>query len=120
MAWLSRDPEELRKHDADPFCMFSFTVCAMRDLIRLQADANDKKWFASIRKDLPILIVSGAEDPVGGYGKGIDEVMLRLAENGAKNVTKKLYPEMRHEILNEINYREVFEDIREWLDKTVG
>ena len=59
----------------------------------------------------PILIVSGAEDPVGGYGKGIDEVMLRLAENGAKNVTKKLYPEMRHEILNEFGRETVYADI---------
>ena len=111
MAWLTRDPDEIRKHDADKFCMFPFTVSAMHDLIRLQADANDKKWFASIRKDLPILIVSGAEDPVGGYGKGIDEVMLRLAENGAKNVTKKIYPEMRHEILNEFGRETVYADI---------
>ena len=110
-AWLSRDPEELRKHDEDPFCTFDFTVCAMHDLIRLQAIANHKKWFETIRKDLPILIVSGAEDPVGNYGKGIETVYRALIAEGVTDVSRKLYPDMRHEILNEFGRETVYQDI---------
>ncbi len=116
MAWLSRDPEELQKHDDDPFCTFDFTVCAMRDLIRLQAIANHKDWFASIRKDLPILIVSGAEDPVGNYGKGIETVYRALIAEGVTDVTRKLYHGMRHEILNEFDREIVYRDILAFLE----
>lgn len=114
-AWLSRDEEEIKKHDADPFCTFSFTVSAMNDLIRLQARANHKKWFSGIRKDLPILIVSGTDDPVGNYGKGIETIYRKLQKAGALHVKKILYPEMRHEILNEFGRETVFRDILSFL-----
>ncbi len=110
-AWLSRDEKEIEKHNADPFCTFFFTVSAMRDLIRLQSLVNQKSWYANIRKDLPILIVSGAEDPVGNYGKGVEEVYSSLIAEGVTDVTRKLYPGMRHEILNEIERETVYEDI---------
>lgn len=116
MAWLSRDPEELRKHDADPFCMFPFTVCAMRDLIRLQAIANRREWFETIRKNLPILIVSGAQDPVGNYGKGVEAVYRALITEGVTDVTRKLYPDMRHEILNEFDRETVYQDILNFIN----
>ncbi len=111
MAWLSRDEEELTKHDADKFCMFRFTVSAMHDLIALQAIANRPEWFASVRKDMPILIVSGAEDPVGNYGKGVETVYAKLIAEGVTDVTRTLYPDMRHEILNEFGREHAYEDI---------
>lgn len=116
MAWLSRDPEELRKHDEDPFCMFPFTVCAMGDLIRLQDIANRKEWFANIRKNLSILIVSGGEDPVGNYGKGVETVYRSLIAEGVTDVIRKVYPDMRHEILNEFDRETVFRDILSFLN----
>ncbi len=114
-AWLSRDENELKKHDADKYCMFSFTVSAMHDLIRLQALANSRDWFENIRKNLPILLISGAEDPVGAYGKGVETVYEKLLDEGVTDVTRKIYPDMRHEILNEFNRENVYSDILSFL-----
>jgi alpha-beta hydrolase superfamily lysophospholipase len=96
--------------------MFPFTVCAMRDLIRLQAIANKKEWFAKIRKNLSVLIVSGAEDPVGNYGKGVEAVYRALIAEGVTDVTRKLYPDMRHEILNEFDRETVYQDILNFIN----
>lgn len=119
-AWLSRDEKEIEKHDSDPLCMFRFTVSAMRDLIRLQSKTNRKDWYANIRKDIPILIVSGAEDPVGNYGKGVEEVYSSLLAEGITDITRKIYPDMRHEILNELNRKTVYEDILTFISLQVS
>jgi alpha-beta hydrolase superfamily lysophospholipase len=110
-AWLTRDEKEIEKHNADPLCMFRFTVSAMRDLIRLQSRANQKAWYANLPKDMPIFIVSGEEDPVGNYGKGVEEIHTSLLAEGILNVTRKIYPDMRHEILNELERQTVYQDI---------
>ena len=64
---------------------------------------------------LPILLVSGEEDPVGDYGKGVKSVAEGLRATGHVNVTTKLYPGCRHEVLNETNRQEVTEDLLEWI-----
>lgn len=120
MAWLSRDEKELQKHDADPFCTFRFTVSAMHDLIRLQSDANRQEWFENLRKDIPILIVSGTEDPVGNYGKGIETIYTRLIEEGVTDVVRILYPDMRHEILNEFDREKPYSDILSFLHSQIS
>lgn len=119
-AWLTHDEEMLTAHDADKYCMFKFTVSAMHDLVKLQKEANLKKWFRSVNKDMPIFIVSGDEDPVGGYGRGVKKVYERLSAAGVRDVTLKLYPGMRHEILNEVGRDEVESDILHWMDSKIN
>ena len=114
-AWISRDPDVLAKRDADPFCTFPFTVSAMHDLISLQSRCNKRSWYDGIRTDLPILLVSGEEDPVGNYGKGVEEVYEKLIAQGVTDVSRKLYPGMRHEILNELGKEEVYADLLDFL-----
>ena len=118
--WLSRDEEIVDRYVADPLCGFVASCGLMRDMIigirYVQTPAN----LANMKKYLPVLFIAGDADPVGPYGKGVEKAAKAFRKSGMVNVTVKLYPEARHEILNEINYREVFEDIREWLDKTVG
>ena len=118
--WLSRDEEIVDRYVADPSCGFVASCGLMRDMIigirYVQTPAN----LANMKKYLPVLFIAGDADPVGPYGKGVEKAAKAFRKSGMVNVTVKLYPEARHEILNEINYREVFEDIREWLDKTVG
>ena len=114
-AWLTRDEEELEKRDGDPFCEFSFTVAAMCDLILLQSLCNKRSWFGNIPRELPILLVAGDCDPVGNYGKGVEEVYRRLRAAGARNVSCKLYPGMRHEILKEIGKETVWKDMLDFL-----
>ncbi len=108
--WLSKERNNIAKYADDKYCNFSFTVSAMHDLITLIKVCNQKKWFAEIDKDMPILLISGSDDPVGNYGKGVTEVFDRLKGIGA-NATIKLYDDCRHEILNDTCREEVISDI---------
>lgn len=110
-AWLTRIAENREKYSADKFCTFKFTVSAMHDLISLNRKSNLPSWFSKISENhVPILLVSGDADPVGDYGKGVRTVCEKLRKNGA-SVTLKLYPEARHEILNDLCSDEVVADI---------
>ena len=113
--WLTRDTEIVDKYIADPYCGYLFTVQGMADLISANAASNLQSWYTAVPESLPILLVSGAEDPVGDYGKGVQSVADGLKATGHGNVTVKLYPGCRHEVLNEKNRQEVMEDLLEWI-----
>ncbi|MCQ2456243.1 MAG: lysophospholipase [Clostridia bacterium] len=113
--WLTHDREITEKYAADKFCTFGFTVSAMRDLLLLNKYANGDEWFEKISaeeggKKLPILLVSGEEDPVGDHSRGVKAVFEGLEKRGA-DVKMKLYPDGRHEILNDYMKDEVTSDI---------
>ena len=109
-AWITTDPEIRKKYREDPISQFRFSVSAMGDLIRLSKNANRPAWFKNLRCDLPILLISGADDPVGNYGKGVRRVYQRLERTGHA-AALKLYPGARHEILNDACRDEVIEDV---------
>lgn len=109
--WLTSDTEIIDKYMQDKLCTFHFTVSALHDLIKLNYMCNKKSWFENIRKDLPILLVAGAEDPVGGHGKGVNTVYKRLLKSGHGNVTLKLYKDCRHEIHNDVCKNDSAKDI---------
>lgn len=115
-AWLSRDPQVWEKYAADEKCSFSFSVSAYRDMLTAYTHVNRKAWAESLRKDLPVYIYSGSDDPVGNYGKGVMKVYAMLKEAGMQDVSCKLYPGGRHEMHNETNKEQVFEDLLNWLD----
>ncbi len=115
--WLTRDPQIVAKYNADPFCTFIFTVSAYHDFFTLLTDVMKKKDLDKIPAELPVLFISGAEDPVGGYAKGVEAACRQYKEAGIKDVEFKLYEGARHEILNETNREEVCDDILCWLDK---
>jgi alpha-beta hydrolase superfamily lysophospholipase len=77
-AWLTRDLSIINEYDGHPYSGFIFTVSAYRDLFRFLARSNSKSWFQSYPKGMPTLIMSGTEDPVGGYGKGVATVYKNL------------------------------------------
>lgn len=113
--WLSRDTEVIQKYMSDPQCMFLFTVCGYRDLISLQHYSNTPQWYKTLRSDMPMLLISGDEDPVGAYGKGVRDVYKKVKKSGVRDLTFKLYPGARHELLNESNADEVKGDILNWI-----
>ena len=113
LSWLTKDVEVRRLNVEDKFCGFRFTVSAMQDLVRLNRFCNTKKWFRNIDKSLPILLVSGTDDPVGEYGKGVETVYENLKASGAQ-VEMKLYENCRHEILNDTCREETTADIFEF------
>ena len=85
-------------------------------MITLIREASDKKNLENINKDLPILFISGKADPVGAYGKGVLKGYRMYKKAGLKNVKIKLYAQMRHEILNEIDKDKVYLDIYKFLE----
>lgn len=115
--WLSRDEKVVLDFEKNPRCNYVLTVSAFHDLLMLQCTANDNGWYETVPKDLPILLVSGDMDPVGDYGKGPKEVYDKLKKAGVSDVQIKLYPDFRHEILNEIGKEEVYEDVLEFIEK---
>lgn len=118
--WLTRDTGIVDKYIADPYCGYLFTVQGMHDLIEANAASNADEWYAGVPADLPVLLISGEEDPVGDYGKGVREVAEKLKATGHTAVTLKLYPECRHEVLNELNRDQVMEDVLRWIRMETG
>ncbi len=114
--WLSKNPEVRRIYNADKFCNYHFTVSAMHDLVKLNREVNLSKWFKRIGKSkLPILLVSGADDPVGEHSKGVKTVNQKLVKKGA-DVRMKLYDDNRHEILNDTARDEAIADILAFIE----
>lgn len=114
--WLTRDEEVVRRYNADPLCTFTFTVGAYRDLFTLVGLVNRKSWAKRVPTALPLLVISGDADPVGGWGRGVRTVAERL-ENSGHEVTLRLYHDMRHEIFNEQDKEQVWEETRKWLER---
>lgn len=110
--WLSRDPAEVAKYVADPWCGFpaDFPYDEMAQLAGPPTDA--------VPASLPILIMNGAADPVGGEARG-HELMAAYREVGVDDVTYLCYLDARHELFNETNRAEVTEDLVDWLDAHV-
>ena len=104
--WLSRDPEEVAKYDKDPLCGFTCSTSFFADLVDGINYANSPEEIAKIRKDIPLLIISGDEDPVGNYGKGVRKVAELYRDAGIKDVRLELRKGGRHEILNETDREE--------------
>lgn len=118
--WICTNMNIVRSYAENPKCTFIFTAQAMYDLVMMVKYVSAKDWSDKVRTDLPILIASGAEDPVGHYGKYPKDIFERLLKSGAEDIELKIYPEMRHEILNETEHLTPYNDICEWLDKHIG
>lgn len=118
--WLSRDPEAVNAYLADPKCGFVFTASAYYDLFSVMKRVQTAKWGRALDPELPYLVISGTEDPVGGNGKGVEKVVRRMRRGGAADVTLHLYEGARHELLNETNREEIMQDILQWLQRVVS
>lgn len=114
IAWVSSDKKVRDTFRQDKFCTFHFTLNGFYTLLKLHTLCNSKTWFKNVGSTLPILLLSGIDDPVGNYGKGVTKVYKNLKANG-KNVKMKLYDGCRHEILNDFRQDEVTADILDFI-----
>ena len=114
--WLTKDEAIVDKYIADERCGFTFTVNGFRGLFELIYRLQKPKNLVTIPKKIPVFFVSGEEDPVGDYGEGVIGAKNDLVRAGLENVSMKLYPGDRHEILNETDKDIVYQDIYEWLE----
>lgn len=117
--WLTKDNEVVDKYINDDYCNFIFTTSGFRDLFTLLKRVSSDEWVFSIKKDLPVYLVSGDKDPVGQYGKGVKEVYCRLKNAGAEDISITLYKDDRHEILNETDKDIVMNDILNWIEARI-
>lgn len=113
--WLSSDPAEVDRFISDPFCGAICTTRFFRDFFRLLADIHSQHTLQSLCTDKPVFLFSGALDPVGMRGQGVRNLVRLYNERGLQDVTFKLYPQGRHEMLNEVNRDEVTGDVLDWL-----
>lgn len=114
--WLSRDEEQVDRYIEDERCGFVVTTRFYLDLYAgVRVATRLELLHGGIRTDLPVYVFSGARDPVGGT-KGVDRLLAHYARAGLTDVRHRLYPDGRHEMLNEINRDEVIEDLLAWVE----
>ena len=115
--WLSRDPGEVDAYIADPLCGFEFTNQLAVDLLDALGPLLTPERLARIRKDLPVYIFSGSDDPVGANLPALAEAYRNA---GLTRVDMRVYTGARHETLNETNRDEVTADLVAWIANTLG
>lgn len=117
--WISRDISKVDDFVDDDYCGFAFSYNGYVNLLKIIHRVNEKRWFKEISKDLPIYIFSGSKDPIGNFGKGVKKIYTKLLHEGCTDVNMKLYEGGRHEMLNEINRYEVFQDVHLWVKELI-
>ena len=114
--WVSSDPAAVDAYLADPLCRYKPAVSLFRDMmggLQFIARADNLNRMAP---DIPALFLSGADDPVGGMGRGVRKVAGMFQAAGCRDVTLKLYPGGRHEMFHEVNRRQALQDLLSWLE----
>ena len=113
--WLTRDAKQVDAYIANPMCGFTASAGLLRELMKGIAYIEKPENLAAMNKDLPVFFIAGGDDPVGNYGKGVRKTAEAFRKAGMKHVTTRIYPLCRHEILNEINKEEIYEDVAQWI-----
>jgi len=114
--WISRDESQVDKYAADPFCGFIATASLFRDMMAGLKFITDQNNIQKMNKFKPIYFMSGDMDPVGENGKGVERAYKAFCDAGIMDIYLKLYKDGRHEMLNEINKEEVYQDILRWIN----
>lgn len=117
--WLSRDAAEVDKYIQDPLCGFTCTYGFFRDLLAGLAWIHRPATMAAIPRTLPILMMAGAKDPVGAAPGTLDWLYKTYNALGIADLRLKLYPDGRHEVLNDTCRDEAAADVLDWLDARV-
>lgn len=115
--WITSDQEHLDAYVSDPLCSFVFTVNAYYSMFSGMLSMEKKESIYMIPKTLPILFASGSDDPVGNFGKGVRKIYEQYKAAGLQDVALRLYDGDRHELLNETDRQQVYQDLFDWLEE---
>lgn len=118
--WLTRDEAIVDQYVADPLCGFTPSCGLLREMMKGILYIEQPENLKRMEKDLPVFFIAGKEDPAGAYGKGVERAAAEFEKAGIATVDTMLYPNCRHEILNELNKAEVYADICAWLTSRLG
>ena len=113
--WLCTDDQIVESYVKDELCGFTFTVNGFRTLFELLNRLNKMENVSRMPKDLPVYFIAGEMDPVENYGKGVRKAYEDFKKAGMERISLKLYPEGRHELLNEKNKKQVYEELYLWI-----
>ena len=113
-SWLSRNVESVTKYYNDPKDTYAFSLNGYRVLLECTGFDNKMENIQKMQKDMPIFFVSGKEDPVGNLGAGVEMAYKKFRDAGIQDVSMKLYENDRHEILNELDRQDVYQDLYQW------
>lgn len=120
-AWLNRDEAEVKKYNEDAQCGFICSANFYRTFMDGISHLYKKESYSKIDVEKPMLIIAGAQDPVGNYSKGVNKLEKFYVKTvGVKRVKKLLYDGARHEILNETCKQQVYDDVTTWIDGVLG
>ncbi|WP_419868432.1 alpha/beta fold hydrolase [Chryseobacterium sp. CT-SW4] len=114
-SWLSVSTANRNSFSQDELCGIPFTNNAYYALFSIYKQATSRHWAKDISTSFPFLFISGEDDPIGDFGKGVQQTVQHLVKDGFKKVRLQLYPEMRHEILNEEIREEILQEISDWI-----
>lgn len=118
--WVSRDPAEVDAYAADPLCGWDASVSMWQDVFRLVFSGASDGNFSAVRRDLPINLAGGENDPATDGGKAVSAFAERLRAMGFSNLASRIYEETRHESLNELNRNIIMQDFGAWLDRAIS
>lgn len=114
--WISSDPSAVDAYLADPLCRFVPTVGMFRDMLGGLRTIGNPYFLSQMDPNTPVAFFAGADDPVGERGKGVQKTEQLFRNAGCRSVFVKLYPDARHELLNERCREEVYRDLLAWLE----
>ena len=117
--WLTNDEEIVKAYMNDDMCMFEFTLNGYDTLLEAMEFMQKKSNIKKIPKDLPMFFISGTDDPVGDYSKGVEKAYDDMCKASIKDVDIMLYHGGRHEMLNETIRDSVYEDVYNWIKKHI-
>lgn len=117
--WLSHNQANVDAYIADPACGFMFSAGGYVTLTKATLISCAPECACDVPHDLPLLYISGAEDPVGDCSRGVQRACDLARQAGSTDVTLHLYPHMRHEILNETGHEAVYADILAWMEERI-
>lgn len=117
--WLTRDSAVVDAYEAHPLCGFTPSAGLIRDMLQGLRYIEQPENLGRMEKTLPVFFIAGGDDPVGNYGKCVEQAAKAFRKAGMEQVCLRLYPLCRHEILNEINKEEVYQDVLEFINKSV-
>ena len=117
--WLTRDEKSVESYISDPLCGFVPTVSLFGDMLRGIAYITDPKNTALMDKNTPVIFMSGCEDPVGDYGKGVLNAYSSFHKAGMKEVSIRLYSGARHGLLSELNKEEFMHNVLDYINNVI-
>ena len=115
--WMTSDREHLDAYVSDPLCSFVFTVNAYYSMFTGMLTMEKNEDLPMVPRMLPILLAAGTDDPVGNFGRGVRKIYDQYRTSGLQDVTLRFYDGDRHELLNETDRQQVYEDLYTWLEE---